>query len=306
MTAVVTNNNFAADADVLHKAMHGMGTDEKALIGIIGSRSRADLHQIDQAYRVQFGNPLAHRIAGDTSGNFKQSLVNVVQTPDLTDAMYLHQSMAGAGTDESLLNEIMATRTAEEMEAIKMTYIEKYHSGLEKAIKGDTGGKYESLLLARLNINRARMPEAQPVNLDHAAADAQRIHDSPSDATFNQTIAVGNELHNLAVKSIFEQRYGTTLASHIKKKCSGHHEDLLLMLIVPRVEVLSGIAYASMKGLGTDEEKLVRVITTRYGVDLSAMKQFYSQKYGKSLFDHVKSEVSGNFGALLLELIAHS
>lgn len=286
--------------------MKGMGTDEKQLIAVIGSRTRHELHEIDMVYRTKYGKPLAYRIGEDTSGHFKRALMDVVQTPEVTDATYLYHSMAGAGTDEGALSEIMATRSAEEMDKIKMAHTEIFKTGLEKMIKGDTSGPYESLLLVLLDLQRQRMPDAAPVDINKAGADAQRLHDSPSEATFNQILGLNNNAQNVATVDLYEQRYGTTLSSLIKKKCSGHHEKLLLFLITPRVKLFCERAYSAMKGMGTDEEKLIRVVTSRYGVDLHLVKQTYPTLYNKSLFDHVKSEVSGNFGKLLLELIAHS
>jgi len=100
--------------------MKGAGTDESKLIAILGSRTRQEINAIDLAYRAKFGKPLADKMVSETSGNFGTVLVNIVQTPDLTDAQYLHKSMAGMGTNETMLNEIMATRDGAELEKIKV------------------------------------------------------------------------------------------------------------------------------------------------------------------------------------------
>lgn len=44
-----------ADADVLHKAMKGMGTDEKALISILCHRTSSQRTAINQAYKSGYG-----------------------------------------------------------------------------------------------------------------------------------------------------------------------------------------------------------------------------------------------------------
>lgn len=44
-----------ADADALHKAMKGMGTDEKALINILCHRSNDQRVSITQAYKSGYG-----------------------------------------------------------------------------------------------------------------------------------------------------------------------------------------------------------------------------------------------------------
>jgi len=155
--------------------MKGMGTDESKLVAILGSRSRQEIHQIDLAYRNKFGKPLADVVSSETSGHFHDVLVNIIQTPDVTDAHYLHKSMSGIGTTESILNELMATRDGAEIEKIKMTYTSIYRTGLESMIKGDTSGNYENLLLTLLNGPRGRDVQPGFVDSNKATADAQRV-----------------------------------------------------------------------------------------------------------------------------------
>ncbi|ORX83031.1 Annexin Iv [Anaeromyces robustus] len=54
----------------------------------------------------------------------------------------------------------------------------------------------------------------------------------------------------------------------------------------------------SMKGLGTNENKLISVIGTYPPLQMSQIIVAYRNKYGRSLFDDVKSETSGKFGKL--------
>jgi annexin A7/11 len=43
------------DADALHKAMKGLGTDEKAIINILCHRSSSQRTAINQAYKSGYG-----------------------------------------------------------------------------------------------------------------------------------------------------------------------------------------------------------------------------------------------------------
>jgi annexin D len=58
-----------------------------------------------------------------------------------------------------------------------------------------------------------------------------------------------------------------------------------------------------MKGLGTDDSTLTRVIVTRTEIDMQYIKAEYRKKYGKSLNDAVHSETSGNYRTFLLALL---
>ena len=59
----------------------------------------------------------------------------------------------------------------------------------------------------------------------------------------------------------------------------------------------------AMKGLGTDDTTLIRVIVTRTEIDMQYIKVEYEKKYKKSLVDAVHSETSGHYRSFLLALL---
>ncbi len=58
-----------------------------------------------------------------------------------------------------------------------------------------------------------------------------------------------------------------------------------------------------MKGAGTKDDDLIRLLVTRAEVDLQQIKLEYQRTYGKRLYDVVKSELSGDYEKLFLSLI---
>lgn len=59
----------------------------------------------------------------------------------------------------------------------------------------------------------------------------------------------------------------------------------------------------AMKGLGTDDTTLIRIIVTRAEIDMQYIKSEYQKKHGKRLNDAVHSETSGHYRAFLLSLL---
>jgi annexin D len=59
----------------------------------------------------------------------------------------------------------------------------------------------------------------------------------------------------------------------------------------------------SMKGLGTDDKTLIRVVVTRTEIDMLYIKAEYHKKYKKTLAEAIQSETSGNYRAFLLSLV---
>jgi len=58
-----------------------------------------------------------------------------------------------------------------------------------------------------------------------------------------------------------------------------------------------------MKGVGTQDRRLIRVIVTRTEIDMQHIKIAYYKKYGKPLTSAVRSDTSGHYKDFLLSLI---
>ena len=54
--------------------MKGMGTDEKAIIDVMGYRSSVQREDICKMFKTMYGKDLRDELAGETSGNFKRAL----------------------------------------------------------------------------------------------------------------------------------------------------------------------------------------------------------------------------------------
>lgn len=63
------------------------------------------------------------------------------------------------------------------------------------------------------------------------------------------------------------------------------------------------VLHKAMKGLGTNDTTLIRVIVTRAEIDMQYIKAEYRKKYGKTLNDAVYSETSGHYRTFLLSLL---
>lgn len=56
----------------------------------------------------------------------------------------------GLGTDENALTRVITTRAEVDLKVMAEAYQKRNSTPLERAIKGDTSGDYESMLLALL------------------------------------------------------------------------------------------------------------------------------------------------------------
>lgn len=77
---------------------------------------------------------------------------------------------------------------------------------------------------------------------------------------------------------------------------------LSLMLVLSKTNIFQ-VLHKAMKGIGTNDTTLIRVIVTRTEIDMQFIRAEYRRKYGKSLNDAVHSETSSHYRNFLLSLL---
>ena len=96
------------------------------------------------------------------------------------------------------------------------------------------------------------------------------------------------------------------LAQAVKSETSGTFELGLLTILrcaESPARYFAKALHKAMKGLGTSDTTLIRVVVTRAEVDMQYIKAEYHKKYKRSLADAIHSETSGNYRTFLLSLV---
>lgn len=140
--------NAAEDAQVLRKAMKGLGTDEDAIIGVLAYRNTAQRQEIRTAYKSTIGRDLLEDLKSELSSNFEQVILGMMTPTVLYDVQELRRAMKGAGTDEGCLIEILASRNPQEIRRINQTYQQQYGRSLEEDICSDTSFMFQRVLVS--------------------------------------------------------------------------------------------------------------------------------------------------------------
>ena len=306
------SSNFDPEADclVLRNAVHGWGTDEKAIINIIVNRNAAQRAEIRRVYKACFGKDLIKRLKEDTSGNFQDIICAMFMTPAEYDAYCLYRAMKGLGTNEGVLIEIIGTRTCQQLQEIKDIFEKEYKNSLENWIKGDTSGNLKLLLVALLQCNRSDNPNP---NLSACQADAQALYKAgegrwgTDEATFIRIFANRSAAELSCINQCYIQMRGTGLLHAIEKEFSGDIKKLLQTIVgglLDRYGYFAMRIRESVKGLGTNDSRLVRVIVSRCEIDLPQIKQAYQRIYHRDLLHDVRDDTSGYYRDILTCLIS--
>ena len=99
------------------------------------------------------------------------------------------------------------------------------------------------------------------------------------EATLIKIIANRTGRQRQAIKSQYKATYGRDLIDDIKKECHGKLEEAFISLFKDPIEYDVDTLRESMKGLGTNEDTLIEIISSRSPQQLLAIKNLYQKKY---------------------------
>ncbi|XP_078532974.1 annexin A5 [Lissotriton helveticus] len=300
--------NDKEDAETLRQAMKGLGTDEDTILKLLISRSNKQRQQIALAYKTQFGRDLIEDLKSELSGKFETLLLALMVPAHTYDACELRNAIKGLGTLEHVIIEIMASRTSAEVKHIKETYKKEYDSDLEKDIVGDTSGNFGKLLVSLVQANRdpvGKVDEGQVEKDAKALFDAGENKWGTDEETFISILATRGVVH---LRKVFDQYMtisGYQIEESIKSETGGDFGKLLLAVVkcIRSIQgYLAGVLYNAMKGAGTDDQTLIRVMVSRSEIDLFNIRQVFRKHYGKSLHAMIESDTSGDYRNALLQI----
>ncbi|XP_004609208.1 annexin A4 [Sorex araneus] len=300
--------NATEDAQKLRKAMKGLGTDEDAIIDILAHRSTAQRQEIRTAYKTNIGRDLLDDLKSELSGNFENVILGMMTPTVLYDVQELRKAMKGAGTDEGCLIEILASRSTEEIRRIKETYQLQYGRSLEDDIRSDT-----SFMFQRVLVSLSTGGRDQGNFLDDALLrqDAQELYEAgekkwgTDEVKFLTVLCSRNRNHLLHVFDEYRRIAKKDIEESIKSETSGSFEDALLAIVKcmrNKPAYFAERLYKSMKGLGTDDDTLIRVMVSRAEIDMLDIRANFKRMYGKSLYSFIKGDTSGDYKKVLLIL----
>jgi len=295
-------------AKKLHDAMKGIGTNENKLIKILGGYPPIHMNQIVKAYEAKYNERLYERVKSETSGNFGKLCCALCTPLAEYDAQCLHDAMEGIGTDESCLIEILVGRTNSDIKALCAAYRKLYAKDLIDDIKEDTSGTTRDFFKILLKGDRDESNSQRNVQSD--AEDLYKAGEGrlgTDEKTFMSILCRLPDYHLRQVFDYYESKYEHSVEKAVKKEFSGDVEKNLLKLVTSirnRAEYIADLFEKSMKGIGTDDKRLIRLaVRHRAPYVIGPIKQAYKAKYGKSLAKRIKGDTSGDYCKLLLACI---
>lgn len=260
------------DAKNIKKAIYGLGTDEQALIEILMTRTNRQIKEMRAVYgevarpnKKTTNTVIEEDIKGDTSGNFKKLLISAAQGNRY---------------------EINREKLEEAVEEIKNA-------------NGDGTGMFE--------VNYSKL-----ANLKTAKRDAQRLFDAGEDRwgtdeeTFNLIFATRDFYQLREIYNQYVKIAQADIRHAVDSETSGDYRRGLKAIansVMNRPKFFATKLMKSMKGLGTDEDTLIRIIASRSEIDMVQIKAEFLEMTHKTLYRYIEEDTSFNFKKILQALV---
>lgn len=288
----------------------GLGCDTPVVINILAHRDATQRALIQQEYRLMYSEDLLKRLASELHGKLERAVLLWILDPAARDATAIRQAYVAA--DLRALTEIICSRTPSQIQLIKQHYHSQVGIHLEEEIQQQTPDDHQKLLLTYVSTARYEGPE---VGREEAVKDAKALFKAgekkwgTDEKTFIRIFSERSRAHMVAVDAAYHEMYGNSLKKAVKKETSGMFEFGLLTILQCAHNPAKFFAkelYKAMKGLGTNDTTLIRIIVTRTEIDMQYIAAEYFKKYKETLNEAVHSETSGHYRTFLLYLLGEN
>ena len=177
---------------------------------------------------------------------------------------------------------------------------------MARDVCSNLSGDLKDLFHVILTQNRDEVGFYDPTPDVNALYNAGQGRMGTDEKIFINILALRSDTHLRQVFSQYQHLHKRSMQEVIKKEFSGWMEKALVALVEAVSDNPLWVAEmleSSMKGIGTNEKKLTRLVVRYRGPFMNSIKEAYMRRYGKTLAKRIHGETSGDYRKLLLALI---
>ncbi|CAN0917078.1 Annexin D3 [Linum grandiflorum] len=305
----------AQDSQNLMKACRGLGTDEKAIIRILGNRNSTQRREIRDTYQQLYKESLIDRLRSELSRDFGRAIIMWTYDPAERDAILANEALKGGkklGVKQlQVIVEIACSISPHHLQSVKQAYSALFHCSLEEAIASVVSLPLRKVLVGLV---RSYRYDKEVVDMNIAHSEASKLYEAIELKKLDEEdvlyiLTTRNVYQLKATFDLYQDLSGNPIHQDLKGYGEGDLESLLGIatqcMVFPEKH-FAEVIRKSIVGLGTDEDSLTRAIVGRAEVDLGKVRAEYSNMYGKKLEDDVIGDTSGDYKDTLLTLLGHA
>lgn len=301
----------AEDAEQLHKAFAGWGTNENLIITILAHRNAAQRKLIREVYTSTYGEDLLKALDKELSSDFERAVHLFALDPAERDAYLANEATKKFSSSNWALIEIACTRSSEDLFQARRAYHSLYKKSIEEDVAHHTTDDYRKLLVPLVSSYRYEGPE---INTSLAKSEAKILHEKIShkayaDEELIRIIATRSKAQLGATLNHYNNEYGNAITKDLKADPKDDYLKLLratIKCLTCPEKYFEKVLRLAINRLGTDEGALTRVVTTRAEVDLQRIKEEYYRRNSVPLDRAIAKDTHGDYEKMLIELVGHS
>ena len=291
-----------------HDSLYRKKIDEETIVSILSTTSNLDRQIIRLFYKKKFPNLIQKDIQTQLSGDFGKLVLNLFDLPYEYDARELHRSLTSFSKDEKAIIEIIITRPRSHLTLVQKIYKKFYNVSLKNDILNLSDKTFSEFLITILASNRPSGLTLKPNDAYNIAKDIIKngVKQYGKNVNLFKQVFVDRSREDLIMISrAFYDLYKKNLYDVIDNEISGTNKklirDILFGLITP-AQWFAKKAYKAMKGAGTDDKTLIRVIVSRAEIDMEDIRDYYFRDRNTDLRNDIDGDCSGAYGQLLMNL----
>ncbi|CAJ2677051.1 unnamed protein product [Trifolium pratense] len=294
------------DSEQLRKAFQGWGTNEGLIISILAHRNAAQRKLIRETYAQTHGEDLLKDLDKELSSDFEKVVLLWTLDPAERDAFLANQATRTSGN--LIIAEIASTRSSLDLLKAKQAYHARFKKSLEEDVAQHTSGDIRRLLVPLVGILRY---EGDEVNMTLGKSEAKVLHEKIAEKAYNDEDLIRIvTTRSKAQLNATLNHYNNDFGNDIDKDLETGSDDQYLKILRAAIKGLTypekyfeELLRLALNKMGTDENALTRVVTTRAEVDLQRIAEEYQKRNSVPLDRAIDNDTSGDYQKILVALL---
>nr|GMC79737.1 annexin D3-like isoform X2 [Ipomoea batatas] len=261
--------------------LKGWGTDEKAIIRLLGQRNASQRKKIREAYQQLYNKSLIDDLNSELSGDFRKAVILWTYDPPERDARLANEALKSRRKNLKELQvivEIACASSPDHLIAVRQEYCSLFNCSLEEDITKNVSLPVQKILVSMVSSYRY---DKEVVDNSIANLEAAKLRESIRTKKLDRDdlvfILSTRNIYQLgACFECYKQNYGYSIDQVVKD---------------------------SVVGFGTDENSLTRAIVMRAEIDMMKVRGEYNIMYKTSLDYAVEDDTSGDYRDFLMTLL---
>ncbi|KAL0425691.1 UNVERIFIED_CONTAM: Annexin D3 [Sesamum radiatum] len=266
----------AEDCERLKNAFQGLGTDEKAVIRILGRRNAGQRKKIRETYHQLYNKSLIDCLISELSGDFRKAVLLWTYDPAERDARLANEALKSRKKSIIQLQvivEIACASSPHHLVAVRQAYCSLFNCSLEEDIISNVSPPVQKILVSLVSSYR----------YDKELVD-----------------------YDIANEEAYCNNYGKSIDQEIMACGKGILESVMKVVVwcidYPEKH-FAEVIKAAIVGFGTDEDSLTRAIVCRAEIDLMNVRAEYFNTNKSSMDNAIIDDTSGDYKDFLMTLL---